>query len=174
MTQDSNANGDKKNGGLWQFAKFLIVGGIGAVMQMITVNILYFLMRDWKAALPALLSGIFNESVMGQGNNNWGYVLPFFISNLVANTYQYIQNKKTTFKADAPKWSFIVYFVVLVILIFVATWLQGILNNLFIRTERPLIMKLAPTLAVIFAGIVYTLVLFPLEKFVLFKKKARV
>ena len=168
----NNTSVEKKNGGLWQFVKFLIVGGIGAIIQLIVVNVLYYLMRDWKAALPAFLSGIFNETVMGQGNSNWGYVLPFFISNLVANTYQYIQNKKTTFKADAPKWSFAVYFVVLIILIFVATWLQGVLNNLFISTEKPFFVKLAPTLAVIFAGLAYTLILFPLEKFVLFRKKA--
>lgn len=174
MTQDNKVRDSKKNGGLWQLVKFLIVGGIGAIIQLVVVNVLYYLMKDWKAALPAFLSGIFNETVMGQGNSNWGYVLPFFISNLVANTYQYIQNKKTTFKADAPKWSFAVYFVVLVILIFAATWLQGILNNLFISTNRPLLVKLAPTLAVTAAGIVYTVVLFPLEKFVLFKEKARV
>ena len=173
MKQDS-ITVEKKNGGLWQFVKFLIVGGIGAIIQLIVVNVLYYLMRDWKAPLPAFLSGIFNETVMGQGNSNWGYVLPFFISNLTANTYQYIQNKKTTFKADAPKWSFAVYFIVLVILIFVVTWFQGVLNNLFISTGKPFFVKLAPTLAVIFAGIVYTMVLFPLEKFVLFKKKARV
>lgn len=174
MAQDKKERESKKNRGLWQLVKFLIVGGIGAIIQLIVVNVLYFMMKDWKVALPAFISGIFNESVMGQGNSNWGYVLPFFISNLVANTYQYIQNKKTTFKADAPKWSFAVYFVVLVILIFVATWLQGILNHLFISTGRPFFVKLAPTLAVIFAGIVYTLVLFPLEKFVLFKEKTRV
>ena len=164
----------KNNSSVWQFIKFLIVGGIGAIMQLVVVNVLYYLMRDWKAPLPAVLSGIFNETVMGKGNSNWGYVLPFFISNLAANTYQYFQNKKTTFKADAPKWSFVAYFVIIVILIIVATWLQGVLNNLIASTGKPLLVKLAPTLAVLLAGAVYTLVLFPLEKYVLFKEKTRV
>lgn len=163
---------EKKNTGLWQFVKFLIVGGIGAIIQLIVVNVLYFLMRDWKEPLPLFLAKLFNETVMGEGNSNWGYVLPFFISNLAANTYQYIQNKKTTFKVEAPRWCFLVYMVVLVILIFVATWLQGILNHLFLSTGIPFFQKLAPTLAVIFAGAIYTLVMFPLEKFVLFKKRA--
>ena len=30
---------EKKNTGLWQFVKFLIVGGIGAIIQLIVVNV---------------------------------------------------------------------------------------------------------------------------------------
>ena len=173
MTEDNkNTNTEKKNGGLWQFVKFLIVGGIGAILQLIVVNVLYFMMKNWNEPLPHILASVFNETVMGKGNSNWGYVLPFFISNLVANSYQYLQNKKTTFKVDAPKWCFVVYLIVLVILIFIVTWVQGILNNLFMEKGNAFIQKMAPTLAVILAGGVYTLVLFPLEKFVLFKKRS--
>lgn len=161
----------KENRTGWQFVKFLLVGGIGCVIQLVVVNVLYYLMRGWTAPLPAVLSGIFNETTMGSGNSNWGYVVPFFTSNLVANTYQYIQNKKTTFKVEAPKWCFVVYLVVLVILIFVVTWVQGVLNNFFINSGSAFLIKLAPTLAVLFAGAVYTLTLFPLEKFVLFRKR---
>ena len=161
----------QKESSFWQLIKFLIVGGIGAIIQTIVVNVLCSALKDWKNPLPSILSSIFSENTMGKSNSCWGYVVPFFASNLIANTYQYIQNKKTTFKVNAPKWCFVVYLVVLVILIFVATWLQGIINNLLVKTNIAFFVKLAPTLAVLGAGIVYTLVLFPLEKYVLFKER---
>ena len=57
------------------------------------------------------------DAVGGAGNDNWGYVFPFFASNLLANIYGYIQNKKTTFKSDAPAWCFAVYLALMVCLI---------------------------------------------------------
>lgn len=169
----TNRNNESKNKDrtIVQMLKFLVIGGIGAVIQLIAVNALYYALKSWTAPLPSFLSSVFSETVMGKGNSNWGYVLPFFISNLISNSYQYVQNKKTTFKADAPKWSFSLYIAILIILIFIVTWTQGVLNNAFLSTGTAFFIKLAPTLSVLFSGLVYTLVLFPLEKFVLFKKK---
>ncbi len=162
---------EKRNGALWQFVKFAIFGTLGGVIQVVTVNVLYFAMKGWTTPLPAFLSGIFSEAVLGAGNSCWGYIVPFFLSNLISQIYQYIQNKRTTFKSDAPSWVFTVYIAVVVVLIFVTTWVQGVLNNLFLSTSSSLLVKLAPTLAVIISGLIYTGVLFPLEKFVLFRKR---
>ncbi len=163
----------EKNRGLWQFVKFAIFGTAGAVIQIVTVNVLYFALKGWTTPLPAFLGGIFNEAVLGEGNSCWGYIIPFFASNLLSQIFQYIQNKKRTFKSDAPQWVFTVYISVVVVLIFLTTWIQGVLNNALYSTGKGLLMKLAPTLSVIISGQLYTIVLFPLEKFVLFRKKAR-
>ena len=79
---------------LWQFIKFLLVSGIAGILQIILVNLLCWALADWKAPLPGFLTGIFSASVVGAGNDNWGYVFPFFASNLLANIYGYIQNKE--------------------------------------------------------------------------------
>lgn len=162
---------EKKNGGLWQFVKFAIFGTIGGIIQIVSVNVFYFAMKGWTTPLPAFLSGIFSEKVLGAGNSCWGYIVPFFLSNLISQIFQYIQNKKTTFKSDAPKWVFAVYIAVAVMLMFLITWSQGVLNNFFLSTNSKLLTTLAPTLAVVIAGQIYTVVMFPLEKFVLFRKK---
>ncbi len=154
-----------------QFLKFLIIGGIGAVIQIATVNILFQLLKNWKAPLPQFMAGIFNENVLGSGNNNWGYLLPFFTSHLLSNTYSYIHNMKGNFKANAPNYYFAIYLALLAILIVVATWLSGVIANFLMSTNLEVLVKLGPTIGSVLSGLVYTLVLFPVEKFILFRKK---
>jgi len=156
---------------LWQAIKFVLVSCLVSVIQLVLVNVLFYAMRGWKAPLPAFLQGIFSARSVGVGNDNWGYVLPFFLSNLFANIYGYIQNKRTTFKSDAPAWCFWVYVFVMVALILFSTWLQGVVANALLSTCLPFWSSLAPTLAAMSAGMVQMLILFPLEKFVLLKEK---
>lgn len=154
--------------------KFVLVSCIVSIIQLALVNVLFFVMREWKAPLPSFLAAIFTPSTVGAGNDNWGYVLPFFLSNLIANIYGYFQNQKTTFKAaDTPKWSMWVYIIVIVSLILFSTWLQGVVANLALNSGFSVIVGLAPTLAAMAAGTVQMLVLFPLEKFVLFKEQKK-
>lgn len=88
---------------VWEIIKFMLVSCIVSIIQLVLVNLLFYIMRGWKAPLPPFLAGIFSASTVGAGNDNWGYVLPFFLSNLIANIYGYFQNQKTTFKAaDTP------------------------------------------------------------------------
>ncbi len=163
-----NSNNDKTGK---QFLKFLIIGAIGSVIQIATVNILFQLLKNWKAPLPVFLASIFNESVMGEGNDNWGYLLPFFASHLLSNTYSYIHNMKGNFKTDAPKYYFAIYLVLLFVLIVVATWLSGVIANFLMSTGVNFLVELGPSIGSFVSGIVYTLVLFPVEKFILFRKK---
>lgn len=154
---------------IWQFIKFILVSGIVSIIQLVLVNVLFFLMRQWKAPLPPFLAAIFSASTVGVGNDNWGYVLPFFLSNLIANIYGYFQNQKTTFRsANTPAWCMWVYLGTIVALILFSTWLQGVVANWALGI--PMLAGLAPTLAAMAAGNVQMLVLFPLEKFVLFKE----
>lgn len=157
---------------VWQIIKFVLVSGIVSIIQLVLVNVLFFVMREWKAPLPGFLAAIFSSSTVGAGNDNWGYVLPFFLSNLIANIYGYFQNQKTTFKAHGtPSWCMWVYIAVIVTLILFSTWLQGVVANLALSSGIAAVSGLAPTLAAMAAGTVQMLVLFPLEKFVLFKER---
>lgn len=159
---------------IWQFIKFILVSGIVSIIQLVLVNLLFFLMREWKEPLPVLLANIFSADTVGEGNDNWGYVLPFFLSNLIANIYGYFQNQKTTFKtSNAPAWCMWLYIGVIVVLILFSTWLQGVVANLALNSGIGAIAGLAPTIAAMVAGTFQMLVLFPLEKFVLFKERKK-
>ena len=158
---------------LKQAFKFILVSLLASAVQLVTVNLLFFLMRSWKAPLPDFLAAIFSEQAVGADNSNWGYVLPFFLSNLLANIVAYIQNKKRTFGSDAPKRNFYIYLVILFCLILFSTWLQGVVAGALLASSSPLLRSLAPTIAMACAGTLQMTVLFPLEKFVLLKEASR-
>ncbi len=161
---------DKKT--IWQFIKFILVSCIVSIIQLVLVNVLFYMMRTWRAPLPPGLAAIFTAETVGVGNANWGYVLPFFLSNLIANLYGYFQNQKTTFKAhNTPAWCMWAYLGAIIALILFSTWLQGVVANLALNCGIAAVAGLAPTLAAMAAGTVQMLVLFPLEKFVLFKER---
>ena len=156
---------------LWQLVKFLVVSGLVTIIQLVLVNVLYFALKNWTAPLPDFLAAIFTETTVGAGHDNWGYILPFFVSNAVANIYGYIQNKKTTFKSDAPKIMFVIYIVLLACLILFSTWFQGVVANWVSGADAKWLANLAPTVASMAAGFLQMVVLFPMEKFVLLKEK---
>ncbi|MBO5712393.1 MAG: hypothetical protein J6R47_06085 [Acholeplasmatales bacterium] len=158
---------------LWQAIKFVLVSLIVTVIQLLLVNLMYFLMADYKEPLPSFLASIFTEATMGEGNSNWGYVLPFLVSNLVANSVGYFLNKKKTFKSDAPVWNFVIYIVILILLILFSTWLQGVVANALNKTGINVFVALAPTIAAMAAGTLQMVTLFPLQKFVLLKEKKK-
>ena len=79
----------------WQFFKFLIVSCMTTIIQLVLVNVLHSAMKNITTPLTGFMANIFTEQTMGLGNANWGYILPWFLSNLIANLYGYIQNKIT-------------------------------------------------------------------------------
>ncbi len=181
MANTADAGGKKS---LWQFVKFLLVSGLAGIIQLVLANVLPLVFDRVTAAIPGFLQGIFQpdrlfepgsaewNKYVADGVVTWGYVLPFFLSNAIANVYGYFQNRKTTFKSDAPTRNFVLYFVILAALILVSTWLQGVvyawLNSAF---PAGLLHTLARTIAAGAAGLLQLIVLFPLEKFVLLKEK---
>jgi len=154
----------------WQFVKFSLVSFLLSLIQLGLVNLLFFLMKSWTTPLPGLLGQIFREESMGEGHSTYGFIVPFFVSNLVANTIGYFLNKSKTFKSDAPFWHYLVYIVVVIILILFTTWLQGIIVNSLIASGVEVI---APTLAGMIAGTIQFFVLFPLQKFVFLREKKK-
>ena len=153
---------------LWQALKFLIVSCLVTIIQLALVNLLYFLMKNWTEPLPQFLGAIFTEQTIGEGHSNWGYILPFFLSNLIANTVGYFLNKLKTFKSDAPIWHYVIYIVILFILILFTTWLQGIVVNGLTRVG---VEGIAPTIAAMAAGTLQMIVLFPIQKYILLREK---
>lgn len=117
------------------------------------------------------LGGIIDNGVVVGGVVTWGYLLPFFLSNLIANIYGFYQNKKTTFKSDAPWYNFAIYIVLMIALILFSTWFQGWLVGVIAKAPWAWLNGLARTIAGLAAGFVQMVVLFPMEKFVLLKEK---
>ena len=153
---------------LWQLFKFGFVSFIITVIQLGLLYLMYYLMKGWTEPLPGILAVIFSPETVGKDHANWGYMLPFFLSNFIANTVGYFLNKSRTFKSDAPIWHYLVYIVVLVILIMFSTWFQGVLMNVFIVWGVEVI---GPFIAMNLAGFVQFLVLYPLQKFVLLRER---
>lgn len=184
---------------LWQILKFLVVSGLVTIIQLVLANVLPLIFDGVTATLPGFLQGIFapntifdattaegleqiskyvvggtveNGVVVG-GVVTWGYLLPFFLSNLIANIYGFYQNKKTTFKSDAPWYNFAIYIVLMIALILFSTWLQGWVVGVIAKVDWAWLQALSRTIAGLVAGFVQMIVLFPMEKFVLLKEKKK-
>lgn len=172
---------------LWQLVKFLVVSGLVTIIQLVLANVLPLIFDGVTATLPAFLQGIFAPDVIFDASTEegvvqigkyvvngvvtWGYLLPFFLSNLIANIYGFYQNKKTTFKSDAPWYNFAIYIVIMIALILFSTWFQGWLVGIIAKIDWAWIQPLARTIAGLAAGFVQMVFLFPMEKFVLLKEK---
>ena len=174
---------------VWQLVKFLVVSRLVTIIQLVLANVLPLIFDGVTATLPVFLQGIFKPDVIFDASTakgaeqigkyvvdgvvTWGYLLPFFLSNLIANIYGFYQNKKTTFKSDAPWYNFAIYIVLMIALILFSTWLQGWLVGVLAKINVGFIQGLARTIAGLAAGFVQMVVLFPMEKFVLLKEKKK-
>lgn len=182
---------------LWQLVKFLVVSGLVTIIQLVLANVLPLVFDSLTTTLPSVLQGIFDPNVIFDASTakgveqvgkyviggaiengvvvggivTWGYLLPFFLSNLIANVYGFYQNKKTTFKSDAPWYNFAIYIVLMIALILFSTWFQGWLVGVIAKIDIAVLQSLARTIAGLAAGFVQMVVLFPMEKFVLLKEK---
>lgn len=155
---------------LREFVKFNLVSTLVTLVQLILVNVLLYVMKENTAPLPGFLAEIFRPEAVGEGNCTWGYVLPFFLSNAIANVLGYFINREKTFQSDSPHWLVGVFLAVLAVMILFTTWIQGRLVFV-IRSAFPSLYSLAPTIASFAAGLIQFAVLFPLQKYVLFRKK---
>ncbi|MBQ1304602.1 MAG: hypothetical protein IIY51_06875 [Erysipelotrichaceae bacterium] len=158
---------------VWQFIKFNLVSMSITAVQLLLANLLPLVFDSVTTKLPGFLQPIFNPDVLFEGESRYvvdgvvtfGYVRPFFLSNFIANIYGYFVNMKATFKGKGTRAGLIGYFVVLIALILFTTWLQGYITAMMKGSS------IARTVAALAAGMVQVAVLFPLEKYVLFKEK---
>ena len=159
---------------IWQFLKFNLVSFSVSVLQILLANLLPLIFDSVTAKLPPFLQIVFDSKTLFpdgskyvvDGVVTWGYVLPFLLSNTIANIYGYFVNMKATFKGKGSRGSFIAYVVILIVLILFTTWLQSFIVSKLAQTS---LASLSRTLATLAAGFVQMMVLFPLEKYVLFK-----
>ena len=131
---------------LWQLVKFLVVSGLVTIIQLALAALLPLVCDQIHTLLPEFLRGIFTPTMFSTGSAEaskyvidgvvtWGYVLPFLLSNLIANIYGFYQNKKTTFKSDSPWYNFVIYIVLLLALILFSTWMQGAIVGAMLKLE---------------------------------------
>lgn len=168
-----------KNSTLWQFVKFNLVALTITLVQLMLANLLPLLFDRLNTPLPLLLRPIFDPKRLFDGPSpyvtdgvvSWGYVLPFFLSNFLANIYGYFVNMRATFHGTGTRGGLAVYLFVLVLLLLFSTWLQGVITGHVLTTR---FSTLARTIAALAAGTVQVAVLFPLEKYVLFREKKRI
>ena len=117
---------------LWQFIKFNLVSLSVSVLQLILANLLPLVFDGVVRPLPAFLRSIFDPAVLFDapskyvvnGIVTWGYVIPFFLSNLLANIYGYFVNMRATFRGEGTRAGLCLYIFVLLCLILFSTWLQ--------------------------------------------------
>jgi len=161
---------------LWQFVKFNLISFSITLLQLALANLLPLIFDGVTAKLPPFLRPVFQPDTLFEGPSlyvvdgvvTWGYVLPFFLSNFVANIYGYFMNMKTTFRGKGRRGGLVAYLLILTALILFSTWLQGWITA---RLSATTFAVLARTVAAMAAGLVQVAVLFPLEKYVLFKKE---
>ncbi len=160
---------------LWQFVKFNLVSFSITLLQLVLANLLPLAFDRVTAVLPPFLRPVFRPDTLFEGPSpyvvegvvTWGYVLPFFLSNFIANIYGYFVNMKATFRGRGSRGGLIAYVLVLTGLILFSTWLQGWITARLAVTS---LAGLGRTIAAMAAGLVQVAVLFPLEKLVLFRK----
>ena len=153
-----------------QVIKYLLSGLSVTVLQFVLVNVFPYLFSSWKSSLPSFLGVIFSEKTMGAGNSNWGYVMTFFLSNLLANIYGYFLNRKTVFHSDSPTWCFVTFVVMMTTLILISTWLQGVISNAVVENWTAA-SAFANTIAAACCGFMQNLIVYPVEKFILLKER---
>lgn len=172
---------------LWQLIKFGIVSGLVSIIQILLAYLLPFIFDGITATLPGFLAAIFQPDVIFDASTadgaasiakyvvggvvTWGYILPFLLSNLIANIYGYFQNRKTTFKSDTPTKNVVIYVIILLALILFTTWIQGLVYGACTRADSSFIHGIARLLATGAAGLIQFVVIFPVEKFWLLKEK---
>ncbi len=173
------ADGRQSSGfktGLWQFIKFNLASMLITAIQLLLANLLPLAFDHIEAVLPVFLQPVFDPAFLFEGPSRyvidgavtWGYVLPFFLSNFIANIFGYFINMKATFKGEGTRAGLAAYLIILMALILFSTWLQGFVTA---KLAGGSLAGLARTIAAMAAGMVQMAVLFPLEKLVLFRKQ---
>ena len=156
---------------LKEFIKFNIVSFSVTLLQLLLANLLPYIFDSYLVKIPTFLNNIFYSinipsKYIIDNYVTYAYLLPFLLSNLLANIYAYFVNMKATFKGKGTRAGFIGYVIILLALILFSTWLQGVIVSALYTTK---FASLSRTIASLTVGCIQMLVLFPLEKFVLFK-----
>ena len=91
--------------------KFNLVSFSITLLQLALANLLPLIFDAVTAKLPPVMRPVFRPDTLFErpspyvvdGVVTWGYVLPFFLSNFIANIYGYFMNMKTTFRGKGSR-----------------------------------------------------------------------
>ena len=129
---------------LWQFVKFNLVSFSITLLQLALANLLPLIFDGVTAKLPPVLRPVFRPEALFEGHSPY------------------------TFRGKGSRSGLVTYLMILSLLILFSTWLQGWITA---RLSATTFAALGRTIAAAAAGLVQVAVLFPLEKYVLFKKE---
>lgn len=168
---------------LWQLVKFSIIGYIGGGIQLGLQYLLPLYFDRFTKTLPPSMDFLFNTETLFDvstaagaenfakyvidGRLTWGYVLPFFLANIIANIFCYYENKKRTFKSDAPAWHFNIYFVIMIVTIVFTTWVQGVFYPWVLRFDTDFVNRFARLISLLPVGLIQSAVFFITQKILL-------
>lgn len=172
---------------LLQIVSMCLFGLAGGVIQTVLQYLLPLIFNPLQTALPGWLDFLYDVNTLFDTTTaaglrdydryvvegahgltvTWGYMLPFFLANIAANIFVYIMNKKYTFKSSAPRWHFILYFVIMVATILFTTWLQGVCYPWILSWGASWLNPLARVICILPAGLVQTVVFFIAQKLLL-------
>lgn len=162
------SNETKKKGGfgaeLWKFVKFLLVGGGSSAIELVVHMILLSTVFASLNTVP-----VTNSFLNFLKIDYIGYLYAYLISTTVGYTIAFIMNRKVTFKADAnPTLSIVLYVIMVVFTIIINSWLGSVLGTVAKANNWG---TFADGLIKVILMIVPTLWTYPLNRFVIHRKK---
>lgn len=153
---------------IWQFIKFSIMSSIAAVTEIVSYLLLNSVLLVSMNAEP-FKWWIFNYA--GGTSGGLGTMIAFLVSTTLAQIVAFITNRKTTFKADNNiLMSVLMYTIMVIIIICIQTYLGPILvSKLDSFLHNPTVSGLFGKLILMFMTF---LIVFPMSKYVIMRKKA--
>ena len=156
----------EKHAEIWKFIKFTFAGASSSLIELGVFALLQYVVFKSLNDVPVTDSPV----LAFLGVEYKGYMYSYFISTVVGYAIAFVMNRKITFKADAnPLLSTVLYAIMVVCTIIFNTWFGAFLGTLIKNSGRS--TALIELLTKVVVMIVPTLWTYPLNRFVIHRKK---
>ena len=156
----------QKHKEIWKFIKFSFTGISTSVLELAVFSFLQYVVFKSLNAVPVTD----NPVLSFLGIEYKGYLYSYAISATIGYAAAYIMNRKITFQADAnPVLSTVIYAVMVVCTIAFNTWFGAFLGTLIKNGGYDNVF--VELLTKVFVMLVPTLWTYPLNRFVIHRKK---
>ncbi len=156
----------QKHKEIWKFIKFSFTGISTSVLELAVFSFLQYVVFKSLNAVPVTD----NPVLSFLGIEYKGYLYSYAISAAIGYAAAYIMNRKITFQADAnPVLSTVIYAVMVVCTIAFNTWFGAFLGTLIKNGGYDNVF--VELLTKVFVMLVPTLWTYPLNRFVIHRKK---
>lgn len=153
----------EKHAELFKFIKFSIAGMLSSIVEVIIYYLLAYLV------FANLDSTSVNIWILNY--ENIGIMWSFIISTTIGYAIAFIMNRKITFAADAnPVFSIVVYAAMVIFTIFATTWI-GMETIELTSTQGETIAKIGELLSKPLAMLLATAWTYPINRFIIHRKK---